>query len=388
MKKRPSLDIVMLSTFDRDAGGRETWLYNFLPELASLQHFEKICLFGFKTPDQENFIEEIQQLDPMLNGEQQIFPILFEKEKSKLPAIFAMFKEFKKFTKTTSQYPSYVMAMGILELWMVLKLKPYRNSKKVVWLRSIFSHEKAYRIPKPIRKLFLKYEIQMLKKADVVLGNGDDIKNFYAPYGIDVTVIKNGVAMARWALPDIPLQDPIHIAYVGRLSHVKGIEDYLKLIEKVKTGDKARQFTFHIVGYNDRYASQVAVLEKKGFVRNHNIVPNKELPGFLEKIDVCVALTYAASKGGGGGTSNAMMEQMAAGRIILAWDNRIFSQYLTNQNAYLAKQYNVDELESQLYAIHSYKQIAQQKATKAIETIKPYSYTLNVAKFLEALKNS
>jgi glycosyltransferase involved in cell wall biosynthesis len=38
--------------------------------------------------------------------------------------------------------------------------------------------------------------------------------------------------MASWALPKINLDDPIHIAYVGRLRRVKGIEDYLKLIEK------------------------------------------------------------------------------------------------------------------------------------------------------------
>ncbi|QIE58267.1 glycosyltransferase family 4 protein [Rasiella rasia] len=386
MENQPTLDIVMLSTFNRDAGGRETWLYNFLPELAKLKYFNTIRLFGFKRPDQENFTEAIQQLDPKIEGRQQIFPILLEKEKSKLPTVFAMFKEFKKFVRLSNHVPNHVMAMGILELWMVLKLKRYNNVKKIVWLRSIFSHEKAYRIPKPIRSLFLKYEISMLKKAHVVLGNGDDIKNFYASHGIKVKVVKNGVAMARWALPEIPLKDTIHIAYVGRLSQVKGIEDYLSLIEKVKTGSRAKQFTFHIVGNNDSYAEQVDSLVQKGYVVNHNMIPNNDLPKFMEKIDVCVALTYASETGGGGGTSNAMMEQMAAGRIILAWNNRIFDQYLNTDNAYLAEQYNVTELESQLLAIIHDKTLAKQKAYKALKTIEPYSYSLNVAKFLAALK--
>ena len=385
MEHHPSLDIVMLSTFDRDAGGRETWLYNFLPELTTLEYFKKIRLFGFKTPNQENYIEEILQLDPKLEGKQRIFPILLEKEKAKLPTIFAMFKEFKKYIKRNNKPPTYVMAMGILELWMVLRMKSYKSSKKVVFLRSIFSHEKAYRIPKFIRCLFLKYEIRMLKKADLVLGNGEDIKDFYAPHGIDIKVIKNGVAMACWKLPIIKLESPIHIAYVGRLSHVKGIEDYLKLIKKVMIGEKAKHFTFHIVGDNDRYATQVAKLVNKGFVINHNIIPNEDLPLFLKKIDVCVALTYASKKGGGGGTSNAMMEQMAAGKIILGWDNRIFRQYLNDENSYLATQQSVEDLEFQLYAIHNDKQTAKEKASRAIESIRPYSYELNVAKFLEAI---
>ena len=29
--KIKNIDIIMLSNFDRNAGGRETWLYNFLP---------------------------------------------------------------------------------------------------------------------------------------------------------------------------------------------------------------------------------------------------------------------------------------------------------------------------------------------------------------------
>ena len=140
------------------------------------------------------------------------------------------------------------------------------------------------------------------------MGNGDDIRDFYSPFGIDVEVIKNGVAMQKWEMPPPALNGAIHIAYVGRLSQVKGIEDYFKLIEVIKKGDLTDQFVFHVVGNNGVYVEQVSQLVEQDHLINHGSIPNDELPQFLKTIDVCVALTYASSDGGGGGTSNAMME--------------------------------------------------------------------------------
>ncbi len=379
------LDIVMNSSFDKDAGGRETWLYNFLPEILKDPQFKRLNLFGCKTPDQGDFSKALLQLDPSPEQKKRLSVVIFEKEKTRFPQAYRMFKAFKQHKDIENPNADYVLAVGVFEMLMVYRLKRYKNAKKIIWLRSIFSHEKAYAIPGMFRKLFLNYELKQLKKADVVLGNGDDIKNFYEPYGVTVEVIKNGVAMDKWKMPAPKLDRALHIAYVGRLSKVKGVEDYLRLIRKVKRAESKDQFVFHIVGENGIYKDEVAQLVSEGLAINHNSIPNDQLPKFLENVDVCVALTYASSEGGGGGTSNAMMEQMAAGRIMLAWDNRIFRQYLNESNAYLAEQYNVAELEEKLYCIANEPQKALVMAQKGIETIYPYSYVLNVTNFKKAV---
>ena len=51
---KEAIDIIMLSNFDRNAGGRETWLYNFLPELLEDKSIQRINLFGYT--NQENNI--------------------------------------------------------------------------------------------------------------------------------------------------------------------------------------------------------------------------------------------------------------------------------------------------------------------------------------------
>lgn len=385
MEGKIRLDIVMNSTFNSDVGGRETWLYNFLPELLKDTRFEKVTLFGFRMPDQEDFTNKLESLDPQVDGKKRLFPVIFKKERGRLPIAHSMYKCLKAHTQSIGNPPDFVLAVGVFEMLMVLRIPYFKQAKKVVWLRSIFTHEKAYAIPKLLNRLFLNYELKKLKRMDVVLGNGDDIEEFYGSHGIHVNVIKNGVAMNKWDMPFPNFEDPIHVSYVGRLSQVKGIEDYLSLIEKIKLGPKADQFVFHIVGDNGPYASQVNDLTQKNFVINHNRIPNDELTAFLGGIDVCVALTYASSEGGGGGTSNAMMEQMAAGRVMLAWKNRIFSQYLDETNAYLAEQYSVEGLEQALYKLLDDRSEALAKSEKGKETIYPYSYALNVSKFKEAL---
>ena len=77
---------------------------------------------------------------------------------------------------------------------------------------------------------------------------------------------------------------------------------------------------------------------------------------------------------------------MAAGRIMLAWNNRIFSQYLNEENSYLTDQFSVEGLADQLYAITKNKEQALIRAKKGKEAMYPYSYALNVSKFKKAIK--
>jgi glycosyltransferase involved in cell wall biosynthesis len=377
------IDIIMLSTFDKDAGGRETWLYNFLPELLKDNIFERVNLYGFKTSQDSNYKKELLKLDPKTQNRRTLYPYILEGIVSRWPKAFSMFRGLKRIP--AKEIPNNVLAMGVFEMVMINRLIRYNKSKKIVWLRSIFSQEKAYKIPKILRKTFLIFEINQLKKADVLICNGDDIRDFYKPYGLNLSVIKNGVNIGKWEMPEPELTPPLRIAYVGRLSHVKGIEDFFKLAEKIKGGQHKDEFEFHVVGQSGTYINQVYDLANNNTIVYHNVISNDKLPEFLKSIDVCVALTYASPEGGGGGTSNAMLEQMAAGRLMLAWDNAIFNQYLNEKNAYLATQFSIDELALNLIEILENRNKARLKCIESKKTIEPYTLKSNYVKFKSLL---
>jgi len=376
---KEAIDIIMLSNFDRNAGGRETWLYNFLPELLEDKSIQRINLFGYTNDEHNNNISSASFLGKKKEIEKRLFPVVFKGKQSKYPMALAMFNQLKKHKGDNDV--SITLAMGVFELLMMLFIRRFNNTKKVVWLRSIFMHEKAYAIPEFLRKTILSIEIYFLRKADIIISNGDDIKSFYEKYGLEISVIKNGIDYKKWKLPSPTLSKPVHVAYIGRLVQSKGIESYLELARKVKKGENHFSFIFHIVGNERGYEEEVKELAKENIVVNHGVIPNQKLPIFLKSIDVCVALTFASETGGGGGTSNAMLEQMAASRIMLAWDNVIFQQYLNDENAYLAKQYSVQELSKQLLNILKNKDEALLKSKNALKSIENYTYYNNVENF-------
>jgi len=376
--KKNNIEIIMLSRYGREDGGRETWLYNFLPELLKNKSINKVTLFGINTNDSDN-IKELLKID-----NNKIVPVLFNIKKSRLPLFISMFFKLKKHKYEIKK--DITLAMGIFELIMMVYIKQFKKTKKIVWLRSIFSNEKAYAIPRYLKKPLLKFETYLLKKTDIIIANGDDIKLFYENLGVkNINVIKNGVDIKKWDLEPPKIKKQINIAYIGRLSKVKGIESYLRLIEIIKTSNYANDFIFHTVGSESTYKEKVNELVNKNWLINHGLKSNKDLPVFLKKIEVCVALTFASNNLGGGGTSNAMLEQIAASRIMLAWDNEIFRQYLNEDNSFLVTQYSTEQLKQTLIKIKQNPANAINKAKKAKEMIKPYTFSQNCDSFTDLI---
>ena len=100
------------------------------------------------------------------------------------------------------------------------------------------------------------------------------------------------------------------------------------------------------------------------------------LPNFLRDFHICVALTFADENGGGGGTSNALLEEMALGLIIVAWNNEIFNQVLNDSEAYLIKQKDVNKMVSTYIRIKDNPEEAILKAKNG--RVKAATYDINV----------
>ena len=111
-----NIDIVMLSKFDKNDGGRETWLYNFLPELLKDSAIGKIKLFGYKKTSEKDFSVDLISLDRFRKNKVSVTPIIFNGYPSKLPQGFTMFKLLKNYKEKSVPISDITLAMGFFNL--------------------------------------------------------------------------------------------------------------------------------------------------------------------------------------------------------------------------------------------------------------------------------
>lgn len=377
-KEKKSIQLVMLSRFNKSGGGRETWFYNFMPRLYQLDPEFTLDVLGYKMGNSNLEVE-----NAFASLRDRITFNFFELKPSKVPLFFKMWKRVFLVRKKEMIKPyDYVIAMGMFELIMILTSN-YKGAKKVVWLRGIFLHEKASKYPSFLMPFFRKIEIFLLKKANIVFANGSDIKEFYSSPNLNINVILNGVDLQRWKPKQESFQvsSPIKIAYVGRLSQVKGFLEFLEAANRTLLLN-SKDFEFHIVGDGELKHSEAFKSKDKRIIY-HGAIDNELLPQFLINFHVCVALTLADETGGGGGTSNALLEQMALGLVIVAWDNRIFRQVLTLNEAYLVEQKKVDQLVAAYLEILTDPVKAKEKAAKVLEKASTFAIDAKVKAYNE-----
>ena len=139
---------------------------------------------------------------------------------------------------------------------------------------------------------------------------------------------------------------------------------------------------FHVVGEGS------LAPDKKALLHWHGAIANEEMPALLSQMHVCVALTHVRSGAdrfsGGSGVSNALLEQMAAKRIIVAWDNPAFRQVVDESSAYLVRQGDRAALLEALVRIHAQPVEARARAERAAQLAERYSFDSHMDQFASA----
>jgi glycosyltransferase involved in cell wall biosynthesis len=378
--------IVMLSNLGPAEGGRETWLYNFVPRL--LQRFPqlKLCIHGFRLmgePDhRDTLVGAVHAED-----RDRISIDFVQARPSRRPNALAFWAGLRRMARNSAS-PRFVIAVGSwVELLAVLINRAFRRSAKILWLRTIFVDEKAHRIPPASRGLVRRVENAVLRRADLLIANGDDTASHYRARGFDVTVIKNAVDLKRWTMPPPKLRSPLHVAFIGRLAQVKGIKEFLAAARDLAAAAEGPEFIFHIAGDGPARDDALA-LERAGYLQFHGSLPNEEVPSFLQDMDVCVALTFAGSDlgsgSGGAGVSNSLLEQMAAGRVLLCWDNPAYRQVLDEKSAYLVEQGAASAITGALRQIASDPGEAAARVQRAAELARDYGFEVHMELFAKA----
>lgn len=384
------VEMIVLSELDRSAGGRETWIYNFLPRWMMSDATLNLRLHAVRARGKHgDDLELLDLLRPI--GPARFIAELYDLDGSRLPLFLAMARALRsRWRRQNEGVPRFTVVTGIMEAAMLLCVPKLRRAPVVVWIRTMYLSEKAYRIPSMLMPALKWLEIRLLSRADLLIANGDDISRYYARYGLDVKVVKNGVDLSCWKSTAPLLRKTIRVAYVGRVTEVKGFAQFVAVARIMKNADDAARYEFHVAGASNPRASRdkaaLAGALSDNLVVYHGPINSSDMPGFLQEMDVCVALTYSGPANGGGGTSNALMEQMASSRIIVAWDNPIFRQLLDDRNSYLVPQGDVNAIAAALKSIADLPASAVERSFAARRTIEHFSIDAQMKNYIAILE--
>lgn len=378
--------IVMLSNLGPSEGGRETWLYNFVPRFLQRYPQLRLRIHGFRLDGEADNRDTLLGAVPATDRD-RLSVSEVQTSPDSVPNAFSFWKKLGRSARKAVE-PRFVLAVGSwVELLAVLVSRAFRRSGKILWLRTIFVDEKAHRIPAPARGLIRRVEDSVLRRADLLIANGEDTAAYYRARGFDVTVIKNAVDLKRWTMPPPKLARPLHVAFIGRLAQVKGINEFLAAARDMAPTAEGPQFIFHVAG-DGPARDEALALERADLLRFHGPLPNTAVPNFLQDMDVCVALTFAGGDlragSGGAGVSNSLLEQMAAGRVLLCWDNPAYRQVLDEESAFLVTQGDASAISGALKQIASDVAGASARARRAAKLAREYGFEAHMDQFAEA----
>lgn len=344
------LSIVMFSAILSHGGGRETWLSNILPELLALRAFDHIDVHY--VADAETDIHAKLQIyaDPRINFFETKLPVNNSKLTSVRRIAIFCYQVIRRLRRVP---PSghYVVAVGTFyegAVLALLKLFSRHPPKLITWIRGVWSKEIHHRHGNFFKQLICFSENLFMRCSDLIISNGHDTKQFYeALLGRHVEAIPNALDLKKFAQMGRPAFQEDHktIAYIGRLSEEKGFRSFLDAVSTYFVAHASPTLKFEIVGDGPlRALAEDFVAAHPGrLVRYLGPISNEQMPGYLSTIDAGVNLTSSKASGGGG-VSNAMLELIGAGRLVIAWDSPIYKQVLDDEQALFVDECNIAEL--------------------------------------------
>jgi glycosyltransferase involved in cell wall biosynthesis len=383
---RRTADFVMASNFGRTAGGRETWAYGFLPQLLAYQPELDLRVHGMRTEDHADTTGDLFAATEPAHHD-RLKPVFHRAQRGLLPVFASMIRGLRSWMAGSDVAPpDWSLAAGCVnEQILVLATPKLRRSFRIVWLRTILLDQRIERIPQFLMPLARRVEAWLIGRSQLIIANGDDIAAYYARYGLKVEVIRNGIDARRWRRDAPALKGPLRVAFIGRLVPTKGIKEFLAAADLLKSSEGPSGFEFHVVG-DGPYEDEVRAAADRGIIKFHGPVHNDELPALLVDFDVCVAFTFVSPTQGGGGTSNALLEQMAAARVIVGWNNAIFRQVLDQSNAWLVPQGDAAAVATALRDIAAHPEEARKRAQAAQRFVGRFSLEAQLEKFLALLR--
>lgn len=337
-----NLHLFVVSELNKYGGGIETWINYFLQNFDLTKISGKIFVYHKKpSEDQESIVININNSRIEFVHEKGSYK---KNRGLKNIAKFTIVNFFKSLNKIKKN--DVVIAIGTTStapISILIKKFFKKKIKLITWIRSISVEEMKISGSK-FYKVSEKLESSLIKVSDFILANGNDTKNYYSKkYKINeskMQVISNAVDSSKFRNIPIPefKKRKISVAYTGRLSPAKGFLDFLSAVNNLDKEDyKNLEINVYGHGENENLIN-TKILNYYGKYYPEdilNILSNNDVIFFLNKT------------GKGGGVSHSLLEAMAAGRLIVAYNNPIHNQVLNDDCAILIEE-SIDEIEKVL----------------------------------------
>lgn len=270
---------------------------------------------------------------------------------------------------------------------LVAFLAVLRHKKVVLDLHGEVAHlaGRAYRIMK--WNFFVKNP-----RLKLVMITESLAKYYEKKYGVDpetVTVLPDGCTIENFVpYYDMPLLDEesMKIAYAGSLGEGRGYE----IIEELARSDEKNRYI--IYGGTREDVVRITGREQPDNIEFRGYIANREIPKALCEQDILLLPYQNKVIAKGEDTGKVMsplklFESMASGRVIIASDLQILREIVDETDCYLADSNNAADWKRILQEISGNREAAREKAAKAMEDVKQYTWRKRAEKMLKLFES-
>nr|MBI1230098.1 glycosyltransferase [Cytophagales bacterium] len=391
--RRKTIHLIIFSRLQSYDGGRETWLKNFMNEAKRVDSRFDILVYYFS----DMSTQSDKLIDTVYSCPELFINVKIPRPGNIFQSILRVYTfqrcVFKKIRRSIES-EDIVLGIGNLNEGLIPFVFSFfpPNRRKIftgLWLRSIYVKQQAA-LADPVRlKLMEHVEVRILRSLSFVIANGWDTSSFYKEhYGIESFVIPNALVLSKYGNISKfnPNKTNLVVAYIGRLSKEKGFTEFIDSI-KVFNGLYPQQSSFvefQVVG--DGPLRDLLKREKMDNVRYMGVLANSEIPNYMGSIDCGVALTSAKTIGGGG-LSHGYLELLAAGRIVLVWDNPIYRQIDCQDAVILIEEGDIRAMAASYLDILTNRKLYEVKAENAIRLADSFSIQNHFCSFAKIVDN-
>jgi len=381
----------MFSAILAHGGGRETWLNNVLPHILARANAPAVDVYYVADADTDVHRKIAVYSDRRVRFIETRLPRGRGKLTSLVRILIFCASVFIKLSRQHAK-GHCVIAVGSFYEGAVVGLMRHfclRRPRLIAWIRGVWSKEISHRHGPAARYLIGRMEAAFLRSADKVISNGTDTKVHYEKLlGRHVEAIPNAIDVAKYR--DVSREAFTDsrrvVSFVGRLSEEKGFRDFVRAIERFAESSIDGRIVFDIVGDGPlKHLAESCAERHPGLVNFIGPVPNEAMLDYLETIDAGVCLTYSGESGGGG-VSNALLELIAARRLVVAWDSEIFRQVLDESQALFVDESDVEQLCAAFVRIRDDTAQLVQRVSNSRLSLARYGLDQHVEHFLNYIR--
>lgn len=384
------INFVIFSPFPDTTGGRETWIYGMTSNLCKKGYNVNIYTYkGVNTSSNFTFPNYFK-VRLIRNYTLDSFRFLRVFSKSYLRLINLVLFDIQIFFKCLFSKQKVFIALGPIteSIPFVLIKMIKKDVKYICFVRGLHALVLSKTFPK-ITRLIYQLEELTIKKADLVLVNGKDLKDYVNNLGYNAQFLPNGIDISKFledkeqTCDSNDIMKDKSVFYIVSTASVLDIKGIIPLIKALGVLKKLTKKYFKVI-----WVGKGSSLKYRDLIDEEQVKDNfcfigerKNISEFLHKANVVTCLS------GGGGMSNAMLEAMACGKIILAWDTPIYRQLVENGvSAFLIEQDNHRQLAETLLYIMDNESKLKEVGKNAQEIAKQFDWDHITDKFLNYVK--